>query len=151
MSHLPFLYIHTVVKHVIFQPYLFLGPYCLLFDLSVGRSAFSVMDQLHEEENKNILVENLRKNMSQVDVARTFLCIIGGVGAGVLGYTGWRGLICFITVYLSVAGALTLKMKGNTKLYVNTGFLSLVTSDLQKNALSFVLFWTLTYALVYIY
>ena len=109
------------------------------------------MDNINEEEAKSISIENMRKNHSQIDVTRTFLSIVGGIIAGILGCTGLKGLACFIAVYLSIASALASKMGRNTKLYTNMNFLYFCLSDLQKNSLSFVLFWTLTYALVYIY
>jgi hypothetical protein len=108
--------------------------------------------QQMEEEVRQLSMEHLRRNMTQIDMARTFLCIVGGVIAGVLGLTGLSGLGCFVLVCLAISGSLALlKMNGDIKMYTNMSFASFTASDLQKNGLSFILFWTLTYALVYIY
>mmetsp|Transcript_6069 Transcript_6069/g.9166 ORF Transcript_6069/g.9166 Transcript_6069/m.9166 type:complete len:111 (+) Transcript_6069:44-376(+) len=104
-----------------------------------------------EEDANRVSVENLQQNMKQVDIARTFICIIGGIVAGVLGHTGLQGLISFVIVYAAVAFALSLKMGFDFKQYMNCSVISFLVSDLQKNGLSFILFWTMTYALVYIY
>lgn len=80
-----------------------------------------------------------------------FLCIIGGFIAGILKCTNLNGLICFITIYILITIVLGLKIKFDFKQYMNCTMMNFLTSDLQKNALSFILFWTLTYALVYIY
>lgn len=105
----------------------------------------------NDEDNKHISMDLLRRNMSQIEVAKSLTCIMGGIVAGVLGCTGLQGLFVYIIVSLAVAGALALKMGGHVKAYTNTSFVGFLTGDLQKSSLSFVLFWTLSYALVYIY
>ena len=105
----------------------------------------------NDEDNKYTSMDLLRRNMSQIEVAKSLTCIMGGVAAGVLGCTGIQGLFVYILVSLAVGGALALKMGGQVKAYMNTSFIGFLTGDLQKSSLSFVLFWTLSYALVYIY
>jgi hypothetical protein len=109
------------------------------------------MMEMNEEDQKYILMDELRKNMSKIDVARSLMCILSGVMTGILGYTGLQGFLFFIAVYIVVAVAIAFRFKFNTRLYTNMSFMSFISFDLQKHALSFVLFWTLSYALVYIY
>ena len=104
-----------------------------------------------EEENRYVSMELLRRNMSQIEVAKSFTCIMGGLAAGVTGCTGLHGLLLYIMVSLLIGGALSLKMGGPMKPFTNSTFLGFLLGDLQKSSLSFVLFWTLSYALVYIY
>ena len=104
-----------------------------------------------DEEKQHFSMEAMQHNMREIDLLRTFVSIIGGVLAGTLGCTGFHGLGCFVFTYLMIALVITVKMGMDVKKYTNNSFLSLVGADLQKNGLSFVLFWTLTYALVYIY
>jgi ER membrane protein complex subunit 6 len=104
-----------------------------------------------EEDAMKISMEALQRNMGQIDIARTFLCIMGGVVAGILRCTGASGLICFIAIYVAITGVLALKIQFDFKQFTNMTLTYFLFSDLQKNALSFILFWTLTYALVYIY
>lgn len=107
--------------------------------------------QINEEENNKISLESLHSNMNQIDISRTFLCIIGGIVAGILKCTNLNGLLCFIIIYTIITILLGLKIKNDFKQYLNCTMFNFLTSDLQKNMLSFILFWTLTYALVYIY
>ena len=74
-----------------------------------------------------------------------------GIFAGVIGCRSGSGLLCFVTLYLLIALFLFSKMLFEVKLYTNSSVLGFVLGDIQKNGFSFVLFWTLTYALIYIY
>lgn len=107
--------------------------------------------QQHEEDTHKISMESLHSNMNSIDISRTFLCIIGGIIAGILKHTNLQGLICFVVIYVLITVMLGLKIKFDFKQYLNCTMIGFLTSDLQKNMLSFILFWTLTYALVYIY
>ncbi|CAN6548442.1 unnamed protein product [Malus baccata var. baccata] len=68
--------------------------------------------------------ENLQSNMKIIYYSRTFMSIIGGVIAGILGFTGLTGFICWNQIILD-------------------GFLG--------GLLSFVLFWTFAYDIVHIF
>jgi hypothetical protein len=105
----------------------------------------------NDEENKYVSVDLLRRNMSQIEVAKSLISIMGGVAAGVLGCTGPQGLLVYAGVSVATTAALSMRMGGQMKAYTNSTFLGFMTGDLQKSSLSFVLFWTLSYALVYIY
>ena len=105
----------------------------------------------NDEENKYVSVDLLRRNMSQIEVAKSMTSIMGGIVCGILGCTGLQGLLLYILISLTATVALSMKMGFQMKAYTNTTFLGFLTGDLQKSSLSFVLFWTLSYALVYIY
>ena len=109
------------------------------------------MQEGNDEEFKHISIEFMHHNMKQIDVVRTAMSIVGGVLAGILNCKSEYGLLCFVIIYGSLAFFLALKMKFDLRQHTIQSPLMFVTSDLQKNGLSFVLFWTLTYALVYIY
>ena len=109
------------------------------------------MQDQHDEDAKNIAPEFIHHNLKHVDVARTLLSIIAGIYAGILRCESLSGLICFIVLYTIIALSLAFKMKFDVKMYTNSSFIVFAAGDLQKNGLSFILFWTLTYALVYIY
>ena len=109
------------------------------------------MQPISEEDSNRISVEALQSNVKEVDVARTYLCIIAGVMAGIFGCTGLNGLISFIVVYITIGLGVALKAKFDFKQYMNCTMTNFLFGDLQKNGLSFILFWTLTYALIYIY
>mmetsp|Transcript_17009 Transcript_17009/g.28373 ORF Transcript_17009/g.28373 Transcript_17009/m.28373 type:complete len:110 (+) Transcript_17009:144-473(+) len=109
------------------------------------------MNPINEEESSRISMDALQNNMKQIDVTRSFLCIVGGVITGILGCTGFNGFLCFVLLYLSLALSIGLKINFDYMSYMHCTLTSFLLTDLQKNGLSFILFWTLTYALIYIY
>jgi hypothetical protein len=77
--------------------------------------------------------------------------IVGGIVAGILGLTGLQGLVvALFTAALSTL-ALSVKMGFDVLTYTNNSPLSFMLSGAQANSMSFLLFWTLSYALVHIY
>jgi ER membrane protein complex subunit 6 len=104
-----------------------------------------------EFEGKMISVENIQRNFKELDRARGFFAIIAGILAGVMYCTGVHGLVAYIAMSLLINGALLLKMNLDSKGFTSKSFVSFVVADMSKNAMSFILFWTLTYALIYIY
>ena len=61
-------------------------------------------------------------------------------------------IVCFILLHTLVL-VLVCGIKMNFNLYSHTrqSFIKYVTTNLQQSALSFTLFWTLFYGLVYLY
>jgi len=59
--------------------------------------------------------------------------------------------VCFLGLHLIVSIALLSKMKFDLQSYSRQSMISFLTSDLQKCGLSFMLFWTLFYGLVYLF
>lgn len=109
------------------------------------------MQPIPEEDANRVSMEALQSNMRDVDVARTYVCILGGVMTGILGSTGLHGLISFIVMYVTIGLGVAVKANFDFKQYMNCTLASFLVGDLQKNGLSFILFWTMTYALIYIY
>ncbi|CAN0133419.1 unnamed protein product, partial [Heterosigma akashiwo] len=72
---------------------------------------------------------------------------------GILGCTGLWGFLSFIGFYsLTSLSIFVLKMKGDPCSYtMSKSTTSFFFDGAQTYGLSFVLFWTLSYALVYIY
>lgn len=104
-----------------------------------------------EHEGKVIIMENLMRNLKKLDKIRSLFSILGGIIAGVLYLTGIYGLYVYVGMSLLVNLLLYAKMGFDCKKYVSKSFFAFFMSDLQKNAMSFILFWTLTYGLIYIY
>ncbi|CAM9346014.1 unnamed protein product, partial [Chrysoparadoxa australica] len=106
------------------------------------------------EEKLMISTEKLTKNTKLIDYCRTSLCIVGGIATGVLGCTGLEGLLAYIVVYITVSLALLAKMGFDPSEYTLTkkGSAPLfIVSGESGYCVTFILFWTLAYALVYIY
>ena len=90
-------------------------------------------------------------NLNAVDGCRSYLTLFGAVGAGVVGATGLRGLLFFVGTYVLGSIALLTRMRCNPTDYTSESLTKFVIAGAPGYALSFVLFWTLAYALVHIY
>ena len=92
-------------------------------------------------------------NHKSVDRVRTFLTLVMGFVAGILGCTGAQGMLLYAVS--SVATSVTIlavNMKFDSKKYINMPPLRFMLTGVDSNgALSYILFWTLAYALVHIY
>mmetsp|Transcript_439 Transcript_439/g.575 ORF Transcript_439/g.575 Transcript_439/m.575 type:complete len:127 (-) Transcript_439:169-549(-) len=90
-------------------------------------------------------------NNKKIDEVKTFMGIVNGCFAGICGFQGLQGLLCFLLLDFIVSVAILAKMKFNFKKYSRETFVSFITAHMQKNGLSFALFWTLFYGLVYLF
>lgn len=110
------------------------------------------MDSEKKEQEKVYLsAEAMRSNHRALDLARTVMSICGGLCTGVLGFTNLWGLFAFLAFHVLVAVALAASMGFNTSLYTAKSPGVFIFDGITANGGSFVLFWTLAYALVYIY
>lgn len=105
----------------------------------------------HIGDVKQVSMEHLMLNMQQIDRIRTILFIVSGIACGILGLTSLNGLLFFLAVTVFTTIAFLLKMKFDVKKYTNSSFFQFVSHGVSSTAMSFVLFWTLSFALVYIY
>ena len=120
---------------------------------------------------------SMQTNMVRIDRIRTVMGITSGCVAGILGLTSLEGFgaycnrrtflvaeytavsntvlllpACFLTLHIFICLAIwAVKMKGNLALYTKQSWFSYLTTSVQPTALSFTLFWTLFYGLVYLY
>ncbi|KAL7551407.1 hypothetical protein ACHAWF_014598 [Thalassiosira exigua] len=93
-----------------------------------------------------------RSNFRKVDTIRSFMGIASGCVAGVCGLTGLSGLVCFIVLHIVVnLSLLAFKMNFDLHSYSRESMFAFLTADLQKCGMSFMLFWTLFYGLVYLF
>ncbi|CAI7918886.1 unnamed protein product, partial [Closterium sp. NIES-54] len=73
---------------------------------------------------------------------RTYLAIIAGVVAGILGLTGISGFLCYIFVMALGAVGLFIKTGFHINKYFDTWQRIGGMDGLTQGAMSFVLFWT---------
>lgn len=93
-----------------------------------------------------------RSNLRKMDKIRSFMGIASGCVAGVCGLTGLSGLACFLIMHIAVnLSLLAFKMKFDLHSYSRESMFAFLTADLQKCAMSFMLFWTLFFGLVYLF
>ncbi|XP_024462032.1 uncharacterized protein LOC7485884 isoform X1 [Populus trichocarpa] len=85
--------------------------------------------------------ENLQSNMKVIYYSRTFLSIIGGVVAGILGFTGLTGFVFYFLVMAITSVALIAKAKFSIHTYFDS-WNRVVFDGFLGGLMSFVLFWT---------
>ncbi|KAF5178953.1 Er membrane protein complex subunit 6-like [Thalictrum thalictroides] len=94
--------------------------------------------------------ENLQANMRTIYYSRTFLSIIAGVIAGILGLTNLTGFV----FYFFVMAITSLGLLAKAKFSIHAHFDSwnrVVLDGFLSGLMSFVLFWTFAYDLVHIF
>ena len=106
----------------------------------------------HEEE-KTINIEALQSNSSGINYVRALMAIVAGVAAGILGLTGSKGFLLYFAVHLLVSVALMIKMNFNVQEYLTPGLSPFwfAVDGIGGQGLSFVMFWTLSFAIVHIF
>ncbi|AES64949.1 Rab5-interacting family protein [Medicago truncatula] len=85
--------------------------------------------------------ENMQSNMKTIYYSRTFLSIIGGVVAGILGFTGLKGFIFYVLLMAFTSVGLIAKAKFSIHTYFDSWNRVLIDGFLG-GLMSFVLFWT---------
>mmetsp|Transcript_1561 Transcript_1561/g.2130 ORF Transcript_1561/g.2130 Transcript_1561/m.2130 type:complete len:130 (-) Transcript_1561:37-426(-) len=95
----------------------------------------------------------LQLNTKKLERIRSIMGIMAGCTAGICGLTGLQGLVCFFALHMTVnLSMLVVLMKMDLKAYTRQSYFGFVVlTDLQQCGLSFMLFWTLFYALVYLF
>jgi hypothetical protein len=104
-----------------------------------------------DAKTDNLSPELLGFNNLQLDKFQTVLYISAGIISGVLGLTGAHGFGMFAAAWAVASGAILLKMGFNLPRYTNNTLFGLSTGGITNFVMSYVLFWTLAYALVHIY
>jgi hypothetical protein len=98
-----------------------------------------------------ISLETMAQNQRQIHMAKAVIFIFAGLICGVLGLTGLYGLLFYIAVNVVSSVVFMAKMGFQTMKYTNSDPISFALSGILNHALSFIMWWTLAFALVYIY
>eukprot|EP00608_Synchroma_pusillum_P007716 CAMPEP_0198430646 /NCGR_PEP_ID=MMETSP1452-20131203/14739_1 /TAXON_ID=1181717 /ORGANISM="Synchroma pusillum, Strain CCMP3072" /LENGTH=119 /DNA_ID=CAMNT_0044151087 /DNA_START=33 /DNA_END=392 /DNA_ORIENTATION=- len=106
---------------------------------------------LSNQERIVFSTEKYMANTKAVDFVRSTMFIVAGVIAGILGCTSSQGAFLYLGFQLFTNLGLAASMGFATKDYVNKTLVGFCLSDLTKNGLAFVLWWTVSYGLVHIY
>ncbi|KAA8534401.1 hypothetical protein F0562_031918 [Nyssa sinensis] len=85
--------------------------------------------------------ENMQNNMKIIYYSRTFMSIIGGVIAGILGFTGLTGFILYFLVMAITSVGLTAKAGFSIHSYFDC-WNRIMLDGFLGGLMSFVLFWT---------
>ncbi|KAJ1688283.1 hypothetical protein LUZ63_019673 [Rhynchospora breviuscula] len=94
--------------------------------------------------------DNLQSNMKSIYYSRTFLSIIGGVIAGIWGFTGFTGFVFYFVVMLAASLGLAAKAKFSAGSYFDS-WNRVLLDGILGGLMSFVLFWTFAYDIVHIF
>ncbi|CAN6876777.1 hypothetical protein Bca4012_079025 [Brassica carinata] len=94
--------------------------------------------------------ENLQKNLKVIQNCRTFLSIIAGVLAGIIGFTGLTGFVFYFVVMLITSVGLMAKAGFSADVYFDS-WNRVLFDGFLGGLMSFVLFWTFAYDLVHIF
>jgi hypothetical protein len=95
--------------------------------------------------------EAMMHNNKTIDLIRTFLTIVGGCCAGILGCTGYNGAVLYVCLYLFMQLFFLVLMGFDSAKYTTVTPVKFLFMGIEGYGLSYILFWTLTYALIYIY
>mmetsp|Transcript_2908 Transcript_2908/g.4020 ORF Transcript_2908/g.4020 Transcript_2908/m.4020 type:complete len:115 (+) Transcript_2908:97-441(+) len=95
--------------------------------------------------------EAMMHNNKSIDLVRTFLTLIGGCCAGILGYTGFNGAVLYVCLYFMMQLSFLVLMGFDSTKYTTVPPAKFLFLGIESYGLSYILFWTLTYALIYIY
>ncbi|KNA04402.1 hypothetical protein SOVF_200170 [Spinacia oleracea] len=97
-----------------------------------------------------INAKNALNNSKVIYYSRTFMLIVGGIIAGILGFTGLTGFIFYFLVFAVTTVGLTAKAKFSIHSYFD-GWNSVLFDGFLGGLMSFVLFWTFAYDSVHIF
>lgn len=86
-------------------------------------------------------------NQRIIDYCRTFVAIISGCAAGILGLTGLVGFLAFLLTNAVLSVGLFLKVAGDAKPFFRKPN-DIWTAGISQAMLSYILFWTLFYDIV---
>ena len=92
-------------------------------------------------------------NALHISDARSFMAIVSGCAAGTMGATNARGMVLFCVMHFVSGFAIVLFKFGGrvSKCSAADGLYAFLCEEFQKCALSYILFWTLFFAIVYLF
>lgn len=104
-------------------------------------------------EGKLVHPEMLQANALGINQVRSLMAIVAGITAGIVGLTGSKGFLLFVCSYLVTSVALLAKMKFNIEEFLTptSSAYWFVVDGMSSQILSFIMFWTLSFAMVHIF
>ena len=95
-------------------------------------------------------MDRIGYNARILNFVRTFVAIISGCAAGIMGITGLYGFACFFISTLLLSVGLYLKVSCEPKPFFKKPE-DIWTEGIMQGLMSYILFWTLFYDIVHIY
>jgi hypothetical protein len=103
------------------------------------------------EKEEALVLANMRHNYGVVAYLQAFVCVVGGLATGVLGGTGWWGVVGFLLTQAAFVLAVVGKAGGDVHSTLNLKAQDLARFGLLDQAAPFIFFWTFAYTLVHVY
>ena len=107
--------------------------------------------ELAQKSGRLLRADVLMANSRKMGFVRSSMAIVAGCVAGVLGLTGLSGFAAYVAMHLAVSISILASMGFNTQRYTLASPLGVLQDGIGGNLVSFIMFWTLFYALVHIY
>lgn len=97
--------------------------------------------------------DSLKSNLMSINYVRSLMAIASGVAAGIAGLTGSRGFLLYLGVHLATNLLLFGRMHGKVNEYLLPDMTAawFAVDGVLGQALSFVMFWTLSFAMIHIF
>ena len=110
-------------------------------------------DSHHHEEEKLLNPEALQSNMMGINYVRSLMALVSGIVAGIAGLTGSKGFALYLVIHVITSLCLLIKMKFQVNEYLTPAmtWYWFVLDGITGQGLSFVMFWTLSFAMVHIF
>ena len=87
-------------------------------------------------------MERIAYNMRNINFCRTFVAIVSGIAAGIMGLTGILGFLAFLLTTCLLSVGMYLNVAGDAKPYFKSPN-DIWTEGITQAMMSYVLFWTL--------
>eukprot|EP00968_Pinguiococcus_pyrenoidosus_P019158 scaffold2036_cov256-Pinguiococcus_pyrenoidosus.AAC.13 len=108
-------------------------------------------DGSKDAEKVFLSMEAMQSNGRGIGSVRTLMSIVAGVLTGILGCTSFEGAVAFVATHLATTLGILLVMGFDSAKFTNLSLSRFLLDGVTTNAGSFLLFWTLFYALIYLY
>ena len=92
----------------------------------------------------------IRNNLALVDYCRTFLALVTGSAAGILGFTGLNGFIFYLVNSVAMSVLLGLKTRSKWDRYFLTQS-HVWTNGVFGELFTYLLVWTFMYGMIHVF
>eukprot|EP00808_Paulinella_micropora_P005503 g5713.t1 len=104
--------------------------------------------EVHDSDSRalkdRLSTTNLQHNNQIINNSRTLTACVAGCIAGIIGLTGWWGLLFYLFAAALTSGFLFMKSNFDPQIYFQS-WTALVFDGVSGAFLSYLLFWTLAY------
>ncbi len=122
------------------------GSWCVVFIQHTNYNVMQCSLRFLLFNRENYTLTFLRFSCKILTLDLLFFCVQSSVGVDSMII-----IACFILLHFIISISILTKMRFDLNSYTRETFIGFLTADLQPFALSYTLFWTLFYGLVYLF